>query len=41
MRRFRTGRDVLGAAVQLCTLPWLGFVSAAPAAVGRCTPAGR
>ena len=32
-----TGRNVLGVAVQLCTLPWLGFVpddvAAAPAAV--------
>ncbi len=40
LRKFRTGRNVLGAAVQLCTLPWLGFVpdevTAAPAAaVGR------
>jgi len=40
LRKFRTGRNVLGAAVQLCTLPWLGFVPddvpAAPAAaVGR------
>ncbi len=40
LRKFRTGRNVLGAAVQLCTLPWLGFVpddvSAVPAAaVGR------
>jgi hypothetical protein len=39
LRRFRTGRNVLGVAVQLCTLPWLGFVPddvpAAPAvAVG-------
>ena len=37
VRQFRTGRNVLGVAVQLCTLPWLGFVpddvSAAPAAV--------
>ena len=36
LRKFRTGRNVLGAAVQLCTLPWLGFVpdqaAAAPAA---------
>jgi hypothetical protein len=35
-RRFRDKRNVLGAAVQLCTLPWLGFapddVPAAPAA---------
>jgi hypothetical protein len=40
VRQFRTGRNVLGVAVQLCTLPWLGFVpdevAAAPdAAVGR------
>lgn len=40
VRRFRTSRNVLAAAVQLCTLPWLGFVPddvpAAPAAaVGR------
>ena len=40
LRKFRTGRNVLGAAVQLCTLPWLGFVpddvpSAPAAAVGR------
>lgn len=40
MRRFRTGRNVLDAAVQLCTLPRLGFVpdevTAAPAtAVAR------
>src|SRR5260370_7203103 len=27
VRRFRDKRNVLGAAVQLCTLPWLGFVS--------------
>ncbi|MBC8989600.1 Tn3 family transposase [Micromonospora chalcea] len=37
VRQFRTGRNVLGVAVQLCTLPWLGFVpddvAAAPAAV--------
>jgi hypothetical protein len=26
VRRFRDKRNVLGAAVQLCTLPWLGFV---------------
>ncbi len=26
VRRFRGRRNVLGAAVQLCTLPWLGFV---------------
>ena len=41
MRKFRGPNDVLGTAVQLCTLPWLGFVpdeapSAAPvAAVAR------
>jgi hypothetical protein len=40
VRKFRTDRNVLGAAVQLCTLPWLGFVpddvvSAPAAAVGR------
>ncbi|MGC5051665.1 Tn3 family transposase [Micromonospora sp. DT48] len=40
LRKFRTGRNVLGAAVQLCTLPWLGFVpdevvSAPAAVVGR------
>src|SRR5260370_29768231 len=38
VRRFRDKRNVLGAAVQLCTLPWLGFVPddvpAAPAAAG-------
>ena len=38
--RFRTSRNVLGAAVQLCTLTWLGFVpddvTVVPAdAVGR------
>ncbi len=37
VRQFRTGRNVLGVAVQLCTLPWLGFVpdevAGAPAAV--------
>lgn len=37
VRRFRMGRNVLGVAVQLCTLPWLGFVPdevpTAPAAV--------
>lgn len=37
VRQFRTGRNVLGVAVQLCALPWLGFVPdevvAAPAAV--------
>jgi len=36
VRRFRDRKNVLGAAVQLCTLPWLGFVpddvAAAPAA---------
>jgi hypothetical protein len=36
VRRSRDKRNVLGAAVQLCTLPWLGFVPddvpAAPAA---------
>lgn len=26
VRRFRGPGNVLGAAVQLCTLPWLGFV---------------
>ncbi|GAA4984907.1 hypothetical protein GCM10023317_09620 [Actinopolymorpha pittospori] len=26
LRKFRTDGGVLGAAVQLCTLPWLGFV---------------
>ena len=36
----RPGRNVLGAAVQLCALPWLGYVpddvsSAPAAAVGR------
>jgi hypothetical protein len=40
VRRFRTGRNVLGVSVQLCTLPWLGFVpdemaEAPAAAVGR------
>lgn len=39
VRQFRTGRNVLGVAVQLCSLPWLGFVpdevAAAAAAVGR------
>jgi hypothetical protein len=40
VRRFRTGRNVLGAAVQLYTLSWLGFVPdevalAPAAAVGR------
>jgi hypothetical protein len=40
LRKFRTGRNVLGVAVQLCTLPWLGFVPdgvpvAPAAAVGR------
>ncbi|MGY0067663.1 DUF4158 domain-containing protein [Streptomyces sp. QTS137] len=38
--KFRRAQNVLGAAVQLSTLPWLGFVpddvpSAPPAAVGR------
>ena len=34
VRQFRTGRNVLGVAVQLCPLPWLGpdEVAAAPAA---------
>jgi hypothetical protein len=36
VRRFRDKRNVLGVAVQLCALPWLGFVPedvpAAPAA---------
>jgi hypothetical protein len=36
LRRYRGARNVMGAAVQLCTLPWLGFVpddvTAAPAA---------
>jgi hypothetical protein len=36
VRKFRDRKNVLGAAVQLCTLPWLGFipddVAAAPAA---------
>ena len=37
VRRFRDKRNVLGAAVQLCTLPWLGFVpDDVPAAPGRC-----
>jgi len=40
VRRFRDKRNVLGAAVQLCTLPWLGFVpddvpAVAAAAVAR------
>ena len=40
VRQFRTGCNVLGVAVQLCTLPWLGFVPdevalAPDAAVGR------
>ncbi|MCL7456377.1 DUF4158 domain-containing protein [Micromonospora sp. MSM11] len=30
MRQSRTGRNVLGVAVQLCTLPWLGFVRYRP-----------
>jgi hypothetical protein len=38
--KFRRAQNVLGAAVQLAALPWLGFVpddvpSAPPAAVGR------
>jgi len=37
LRKFHGPRNVLGASVQLCTLPWLGFVpdevNAAPAAV--------
>jgi Domain of unknown function (DUF4158) len=47
VRRFRDKRNVLGAAVQLCTLPWLGFVPedvpAAPggAAVGEAGHPGR
>ena len=51
VRKFRGRGNVLGAAVQLCTLPWLGFVpdevAAAPAAAvarlgreaGRSRPA--
>ncbi|MFE4799822.1 DUF4158 domain-containing protein [Streptomyces sp. NPDC056708] len=40
LSKFRRAQNVLGAAVQLSTLPWLGFVpddvpSAPPAAVGR------
>jgi hypothetical protein len=40
LRTFRTARNVLGAAVQLRTLSWLGFVpdgvtGAPSAAVGR------
>ncbi|WP_150136201.1 DUF4158 domain-containing protein [Streptomyces hyaluromycini] len=40
LRKFRRSQNVLGAAVQLSTLPWLGFVpddvpAAPPAAVGR------
>ncbi|MFC9636459.1 DUF4158 domain-containing protein [Streptomyces mirabilis] len=40
LRKFLRPQTVLGAAVQLCTLPWLGFVPdevplAPPAAVGR------
>lgn len=40
LRKFRRAQNVLGAAVQLSALPWLGFVpddvpSAPPAAVGR------
>ncbi|MFC4516448.1 MULTISPECIES: DUF4158 domain-containing protein [Streptomyces] len=39
LRKFLRPQTVLGAAVQLCTLPWLGFVpdevpSAPPTAVG-------
>ncbi|MER6757067.1 hypothetical protein AB0I85_30200 [Micromonospora echinofusca] len=30
VRQSRTGRNVLGVAVQLCTLPWLGFVRYRP-----------
>jgi len=46
VRRFRDKRNVLGASVQLCTLPWLGFVPedmpAAPAAaVARLSGSGR
>ena len=41
VRRFRDKRNVLGAAVQLCTLPWLGFVPddvpSAPASHARRT----
>jgi hypothetical protein len=37
VRKFRGQDNVMGVAVQLCTLPWLGFVpddvAAAPAAV--------
>ncbi|MDX3024989.1 DUF4158 domain-containing protein [Streptomyces acidiscabies] len=40
LRRFRRAQNVLGAAVQLSALPWLGFVpddvtAVPPAAVGR------
>ncbi|MFC5959850.1 DUF4158 domain-containing protein [Streptomyces pratens] len=40
LRKFLRPQTVLGAAVQLCALPWLGFVpdvvqAAPPAAVGR------
>ncbi|MDT0547654.1 MULTISPECIES: DUF4158 domain-containing protein [Streptomyces] len=40
LRKFLRPQTILGTAVQLCTLPWLGFVpdevpSAPPAAVGR------
>ncbi len=40
VRQFRGPANVLGAAVQLCTLPWLGFVpddvrTAPKAVVGR------
>ncbi|MCD9146087.1 DUF4158 domain-containing protein [Streptomyces albireticuli] len=42
LRKFRRSQNVLGAAVQLSALPWLGFVpddvpTAPPAAVGRLT----
>ena len=33
IRGFRDRKNMLGAAVQLCTLPWLGFVPDDPAAV--------
>jgi hypothetical protein len=40
VRQFHTGRNVLGVAVQLCTLPWLGFVpdevASAPDAAPGC-----
>ncbi|WP_410676120.1 DUF4158 domain-containing protein [Amycolatopsis sp. cmx-4-68] len=42
VRQFRTGRLMLGVVVQLCSLPWLGFVpdepGAAPTAVPLSTP---